>query len=238
MIWTLIRKDARLLRYYLRSAVVVTICCYLVPAIALNFLEISPDPDTPRGTAISLLVLVAGRNFGFISTGIFSALMAGSVFTLERSDRSAEFLACLPPTRRQNLVSKLSVILGPIGSMISVHILASIAAIQVAAYAPADSFLQNRLAFATDVFTYVAIIASTFGGALAASALLSSNGVPILCGLFCPFLVLSMVMLFGYVLDIPAEGDAFAMRYGTNSFAMGSALSVIGCYWYLTGNSP
>jgi ABC-type transport system involved in multi-copper enzyme maturation permease subunit len=126
MIWALIRKDARLLRNYLRSAVVVTGCSYLVTAIVIHR-ESLPDASTPWGIAMTLLVLALGSNLGFLSTAFMAALMAGSVFTLERSDRSAEFLACLPPTRKQNLVSKLSVVLVPIGLMIFVHILTNIA---------------------------------------------------------------------------------------------------------------
>ena len=237
MIWALIRKDARLLRNYLRSASLVTACAYLVTALAIHR-ESLPDASTPRATALALLVLAMGSNFGFLSTAFMAALMAGSVFTLERSDRSAEFLACLPPTRKQNLVSKLSVILGAIGIMILVHILANVAAHQIAAYVPADSFLRNRLVFANGIFTYVSIIVATLGGALAVSAFLNSNGVPVLCGLFNPFLVLSVVLILGYVLDIPAEGNAFANRYATSAFVMGGAFAVLGCYWFLTRNSP
>lgn len=236
MIWALIRKDARLLRNYLRSAVVVTICSYVVTAIVI-LRETLPDASTPRGTAMTLLVLALGSNLGFIATAFMAALMAGSVFTLERSDRSAEFLACLPPTRQQNLASKLSVILVPIGLMILVHILTNISAHQIAAYVPAGSYLRNRLVFATGILTYVSSIIASLGGALAVSAWLKSNGVPVLCGLFNPFLVLGVVLILGYVLDIPAEGDAFAQRYTTSAFVIGGAFAVMGCYWYLTRSS-
>ena len=236
MIWALIRKDARLLRNYLRSAVVVTGCSYLVTAIVIHR-ESPSDASTPWGIAMTLLVLALGSNLGFLSTAFMAALMAGSVFTLERSDRSAEFLACLPPTRKQNLVSKLSVVLVPIGLMIFVHILTNIAAHQVSTYVPAGSYLRNGLLFATGILTYVSIIIATLGGALAVSALLKSNGVPVLCGLFNPFLVLGVVLILGYVLDIPAEGDAFANRYATSAFVIGGAFAVMGCYWYLTRSS-
>jgi len=56
-------------------------------------------------------ILAGGSLFGILLVvPIFSSLLPASVLTLERSDRSSQFPACLPPTRLQIYLSKLIVI--------------------------------------------------------------------------------------------------------------------------------
>jgi hypothetical protein len=84
----------------------------------------------------------------------------------------------------------------------------------------------------------VAVIVSMMGGALAVSAWLKSNGVPILCGLLTPVFVMSFVSLIGRVLDVPSEGDAFEIRYATSSLVLGATFGYMGCYWFVTRSEP
>jgi hypothetical protein len=235
LIWGLIRKDARLLRLYLRSAFVATVACYLMMAI-LAAIYYQDEGITAR----AFLIFSHGSICGFTATAILASLLAGSVFTLERSDRSAEFLACLPPTRMQNLVSKLIVVLGATATMVTVHVLFFWASHLLLPFVrDQGGMLADRgLPSALTALTFVAAIISMAGGALAASAWLKSNGVPILCGLLTPVFVANFVSLIGRALDIPSEGDAFQIRYATSSLVLGVAFGYLGCYWYVTRSEP
>ena len=240
MIWALIRKDAGLLRTYLRSAIFATLACYLASIALVLIMIYYEDENAQNGASRALLICKGGSNCGFVATYFFAALLAGSVFTLERSDRSAEFLACLPPTRLQNLMSKLAVVLVATMMMISVHLFFAWLAHLFRPYVRGHSaqLSEQSLISVLYALNFVAIIVSVVGGALATSAWLKSNGVPILCGLFMPAFVASIVSLIGWVLEIPSEGDAFVIRYATSSLVFGVTFGYLGCYWYLTRSEP
>lgn len=235
MIWALIRKDARLLRLYLRTAFVATVACYLIMAV-LAAIYYGDEGITAR----AFRICSRGSNCGFPATAIFAALLAASVFTLERSDRSAEFLACLPPTRMQNLISKLIVVLGATAMMVAVHLLFLCASHLLLPYVRDQGgiFTESSLPSALSALTFIAVIVSMVGGALAVSAWLKSNGVPILCGLLTPVFVMSFVSLIGWAFDIPSEGDAYEIRYVTSSLFLGVTFGYTGCYWYVTRSEP
>lgn len=106
MFVAVLKKDLSLLRNYWRSAAVATIVCYAIAAVFVVWLTEYQDESMQQIGARSFLVLGVGSRIGMVVTVIFTVALAGSVFTLERSDRSAEFLACLPPTRLMNLVKQ------------------------------------------------------------------------------------------------------------------------------------
>jgi ABC-type transport system involved in multi-copper enzyme maturation permease subunit len=240
LIWALIRKDARLLRLYLRSALVATAGCYVIMAVLTVIFSSYQEESAQSLSNRAFLTCMGGSNGGLGITYFFAALLAGSIFTLERSDRSAEFLACLPPTRMQNLISKLTVVLGVTAMMVTVHLLFALSAKLLLPFVRGQSLIhsEERLNTGLNALNFVGVIVSVVGGAFAVSPWLKSNGVPILCGLLTPALVASAVSLIGWALDIPSEGDAFLIRYATSSFVLGVAFGVMGCYWYLTGSEP
>ena len=240
MLSALIRKDAGLLRTYLRCAAAATICCYLVSGIIVVVMSGYQDALAQGWMHRTLMTLQGGSTYGFVLTAFFAAMLAGSIFTLERSDRSAEFLACLPPTRHQNLISKLTVAVGATLAMVIIHILAIVVAVQLVPYVKEQGILliETPLPDALGVLSSVAAVTSVVGGALAASAWVKSNGAPILCGLLTPFLILMLFRTLVWSLDIPLWGDAFRIRITTSMVVLGLALGFSGCYWYLTRSEP
>jgi ABC-type transport system involved in multi-copper enzyme maturation permease subunit len=103
----------RLLRIYLLSFIAAIFICFAVSAVsnlmlawAGDELELVEDTKTLFSS-----ILAGGSLFGILLVvPIFSSLLPASVLTLERSDRSSQFPACLPPTRLQIYLSKLIVI--------------------------------------------------------------------------------------------------------------------------------
>lgn len=236
MIWALIRKDARLLRVYLRFAIAATVGCYLIMAILAVIFSNFPEKETQTVSHHAMLILIGGSNSGFAITYFLAALLSGSVFTLERSDRSTEFLDCLPPTRMQNLTSKLAVVIAATAAMVIVHLSSAWAANLLLPFVREESgiFTADRLPSVLHYLNFVTVIVSVVGGALAVSAWLKSNGVPILCGLLMPALVASILSLVSWALEVPSEADTFFVRFATSSLVLGVAFGYLGCYWYLT----
>ena len=237
MLRALLRKDARLLRVYLRISIATTLLLYPMSfALVCWFTGYYLDEARQTLAARTLVTLSGASNSGLVLTYLFAAILAGSTFALERSDRSSEFLACLPPTRWQNLTSKITVILTAIGSMIFLHNFASWIANQLVPYARSLApALEGSL---TTNFVMSSGIVCVTGIALAGSSLMKSNGGPSMLGLFSPLLSLAIVSVLGSLLEIPSEGNAFAMRYALTCLALGCASFLCGCFWYLNRSEP
>lgn len=117
-IWTLIRKDCRVFR---------------APIIAVAFMLILPHLITlydrwatyanPMGPSYFDRTLAGYAEVGLFMATIMCAVFGGAAFALERADRSAQFLAMLPVTREQIVVSKMIVTLGVLVAMVAINLL-------------------------------------------------------------------------------------------------------------------
>lgn len=236
MIWAILRKDLALLRLYLLAAVILTIGCYLFAIAFMTFATAFREQTMQTVVNRTFLSLDGGSQLGFIATGFLGALLAGSAISLERSDRSVEFLACLPPTRWQNLTCKLIVVGTALLLMIGIHLTANVASHLLIPYVPSDN--RPSIPDTTNVITFLCIIVSAAGGAWGFASCLKSNGAPILLGLGTPFLALALVAIAGWVLGIRSEGHSFQLRYNTGAIILGISLASIGSYLYLTRSEP
>lgn len=237
MIGALLKKDLQLLRVYWQAASVFTLAPYLISGAIVY--EISQYPKWLLSPATrALVILNYGSNLGLAITAFVAALIAGSAIPLERIDRSAEFLACLPPTRKQILISKLTIIFGITISMVTVHTVAVAIGHQLLPYARHDQSVDLVLPSLGKLALFLAATVSVTGGSFAASAWCNSNGIPTLCGLLTPAVAASLVSLIGYWLDVSSEGESFQARYLMASLALGCTFLILGSYWYLTRSEP
>lgn len=237
MLRTLIKKDVRLLKHFLVTSLVVTICCYVAATVVVIR---SPFEFTATGDAStwSYLILSFGGNLGFLSAAFCAAILAGSVFTLERADRSVEFLACLPPRRFSHLISKLTVVLTATFSMIALHAAALIASNMLIPYVQATTVSIADSVSLPTLFLLLAAIVTVIGGAIAISAWQKSNGVSILCGLLTPILLIKLIQSIEYLLAIPAASDGHSMRFAWTLLVIGLFLIFCGGYWYVERSEP
>ena len=239
MFAALVKKDMRLLQHYLLAAVVATLGCYIVTAAGVIWLTAYQDESMQTLPVRSFLLLRSGHTLGFGATAFCSVLIAGSIFTLERADRSAEFLACLPPSRLQHLASKFSVLFGMAALMIFVHITAALVSDTLLPHVRATNYPFTNGTQMSVVFRFVAIVLSMTGGALAVSAWQNSNGVPILCGLLTPPGIIALLQLLTYLLDVPmSDPDDFINRFSVFASLAGLGLIFCGAYWYIERTEP
>lgn len=236
MIKAIVCKDLALLRNYLWAVFALTIGCYLF-AIAFAIWGTYYHESAMKTFANrAFMSLGAGSQLGFIATGLLGTLLAGSAISLERSDRSVEFLACLPPTRWQNLASKFMVVGSLLMVMIAIHVCCNFFAQKLVPYVPSES--RPYVPDVTDVMTFVSIIVSMAGGAWGFASCMKSNGAPIVLGLGTPFLVLALVVLIGWSLGIKSEDESLQIRYTAGGFILGLTLGLVGTYHYLMRSEP
>ena len=231
MIWALIRKDLGLLRLYLRSLVGALIACFVAAAI-LIFWAAREGGELFKNyemmVSMVAAILAAGVLLGFVVVILFSSLLSGSVITLERGDRSSQFLACLPPSRLRNYLSKLIVIASVVLLTLSILLIAWFSANRLLHAADALSSTSEAqtfwdpnspLLFVTisvgmaaawdDAILHplFAILASMIGGSLLASLLSKSNAVPTLCGVLTPIAIIAAIVRGAVVwnIELPEE---------------------------------
>ena len=236
MIWTLIRKDLSLLRLYLRSLVGALIACFVAAAI-LIFWDVRDAGQSFADSRFMIASILAGGSLpGLIVVTIFSALLSGSIITLERSDRSSQFLACLPPTRLQSYLSKLVVVASAVLLSLGICLLAWFIAYQLnhsGEMSLGSSELSKKfnetnhlpiltaglLRFANawsdatlyKLFPLFAVLASTTGASLLASWGSRFNAVPAIFGLLTPiFLYVAIVAPVGQ-LKLMSFEEAFKL---------------------------
>ena len=238
MIWALIRKDLSLLRLYLRSLVGALIACFVAAAI-LIFWDIREVGQSFADSRFMIASILAGGSLpGLIIVTIFSALLSGSIITLERSDRSSQFLACLPPTRLQNFLSKLVVVASAVLLSLGICLLAWFIAYQLnhsgemslGSSALSKKFKESNhtpiftggfLRFAdawSDAILYIlfplcALTASIVGGSLLASLGSKSNAIPAFAGIATPILLYSAIMAPMGLLKLMSPEEAFKLFF-------------------------
>ncbi|MFN7289664.1 MAG: hypothetical protein ACK5YR_01100 [Pirellula sp.] len=236
MIWALIRKDLSLLRLYLRSLVGALIACFVAAAI-LIFWDIREVGQSFADSRFMIASILAGGSLpGLIIVTIFSALLSGSIITLERSDRSSQFLACLPPTRLQNYLSKLVVVASEVSLSLVICLLAWFIAYQLnhsGEMSLGSSELSKKfnetkhlpvltaglLRFANawsdatlyQLFPLFAVLASTTGASLLASWGSRVNAVPAIFGLLTPIFVYVAIIVSVALLKLMSFEEAFKL---------------------------
>ena len=230
MIWALIRKDFSLLRLYLRGLVGALIACFVASTILIfSAAREGIEPFKNCGMLFMIAgILATGVSLGIVVVIIFSSLLSASVITLERGDRSSQFLACLPPSRLRNYLSKLIVVASVVLLTLSILLFAWFVANRLLYAADAVSSTRDARAFpdpnspmlfvamsvgmarAWDVVVLhpvFAVLASMIGGSLLASLWSKSNALPALCGVLTPIAIVFAIVSVKVVwnIELPEE---------------------------------
>ena len=99
MLMQLIRKDLRICRLPILVGVTMTIGVFALMSTMDGF------SDVWRGGSIETwsVMLKTGSGLSTLTSSISLTMLAGTIFAVERADRSLAFLAYLPPSRAQVL---------------------------------------------------------------------------------------------------------------------------------------
>jgi hypothetical protein len=104
----LLQKDFRLYRAPICTAALTIVAPWLLLIVA-GFYRILAGPP-----ALGVNFLQTAAGFGIVSSIVVAAIFGGFAFSVERREKSADFLAMLPVSPWQVMGSKLLISLGPI----------------------------------------------------------------------------------------------------------------------------
>ena len=224
----LIWKDYRLNRslLILDAAALVVL---LVVGIALEVSHTWPAMPAPKAFADALF------SYGHLALGLtpfLTALLGGNAIACERAERSAHFLAYLPPTKWQILASKLVVAAGATGFFCGAILLLMYGIAPLITSRPAN-FLNSM---SSSPWGVVAGCILTFGVGWLGSACLETATIPAILALASPYM-----LGFG----LYAVATIFAVsRFeliewsGIASVGCGACAFAVGTWYYLHRVEP
>jgi ABC-type transport system involved in multi-copper enzyme maturation permease subunit len=223
----LLWKDYRLNRGLLLLGVLGLTGAYLIGLVA----EVS---HTWPVLAASTAWADALYSFGHMALGVMpflAALLGGNAIACERADRSAHFLAYLPPSKTKILVSKFLVAAGALG------VLAGANAVLIYAIAPLISpEPTNFLHMLGTLSGALASCVLTFGIGWLTSACFEKPTFPVLLALVFPFVLGYGLFLFASVTGI-SRFDVFQWA-GTVSVSIGLVAFLAGTWCYFRRVEP
>ena len=222
----LIWKDYRLTRPVLIVAVAVFGAIYGLGA-AMEIQASWPYPPPAAGWGN---MLVAYGTIALYMTFVVTALLGGHAIACERADRSAHFLAYLPPTKLMIVSSKLIVACAATAVMFGwVLLTARVIAPRLGA---------DGTDFAGAITPGAAAMTSalTFGVGWLASAKFESALVPIILAIASPVVVTLVLLTLARVLGIPSF--EMAGRAGRTCLGLGVIAFAAGTWVYFKRVEP
>lgn len=164
-------------------------------------------------------------------TPFIAALLGGNAVACERADRSAHFLAYLPPTKSQIVTSKLLLAASALAIFWGVILVATMVIAPLVSPEP-----TNFLYMVTGPWAAAAGCACTFGVGWLGSVFLEKPVAPVLAALVSPFVLGYVLFLFSAVTGI-SRFDVLEWSGGV-SLAIGIIACVAGCWYYFRRVEP
>lgn len=232
MLKALIWKDVRINRLPLLIVVFLLVVPYAVVASAVMQMPLWHESTTASAWAV---LLATGCYFSVMCSQAALAMLSGHVIAVERADRSIEFIAYLPPSRIQLLMSKLLVL----ASAIVVVWGANLALRELSGYLagdarnPAHALIADMASF----WSLAAVGALAMGAGWCASCTLSGTGGPVAMAFFSPMILVGLLQSLGFASGWPDE-FSFGSVYRTACWVCGFGLFAIGTVHFLRRVEP
>ncbi len=220
----LLKKDFGLCRHVLMGGVIALLVPYLAVIVYAACTSGLSDSESIEFLSLSLL----GASQTSVWLSVFSiAFLAGFVIAGERRDRSAEFLAFLPPGRSAILFSKAIVcVVWAAVVAISYFLVADL----IVPWISDDKYMYESTG--REIFLACSVLFSVFGTSWLASTMLTSPVLAVLVGLVAPYGVTMIVFLFQLKFGWELNGEMETSVYAVVLLAVGAVTFVGGwCYY-------
>lgn len=230
----LLWREYRLNRLILVTGAVLLLLPYLGAVIVLCWV---PEPLVIGGPPICNAMVASGfaSIYSIVLSQLTLALLGGNAFAGERADRSAEFMAYLPLSRRKRLVGKLSLSLSTAVLIWGVNLLVLLLLLCTAA----PSLPPKTGAHWGEFGYYVAITGLLFFGVgWLVSSLQSSPTFAVCAGMITPFLVVNILAATAWVYDIASLQPITEIGYAVTCPVLAVACFSIGTWYYLHRVEP
>ncbi len=231
MLTALVRKDLRLCRLPIIAGVLLLAAPFLMSAIMVMNMPLWEEATAASAWAV---LIATGCHFSAACSQATLAMLSGSLIAVERADRSAEFLAYLPPSRLEVLGGKLIVLGSGVCVIWGVNLCLDVVAGWLAGDIQAAHLLTDNLVG----FPQLAAVGMVaIGGGWCASACLDNTGPPVAVAFMSPLVVLGLVQLCRYLTGWPDALD-FARVYFTSCAVAGIGAFLFGSVYYLRRVEP
>lgn len=231
MLTALVRKDLRLCRLPILAGFLLLVGPFLMSAIMIVNMPLWEEATAASAWAV---LIATGCHFSVACSQATLAMLSGSLIAVERADRSAEFLAYLPPSRRQVLGGKLIVLASGVVVIWGVNLcLDAIAGYLAGGMSAAHALTDNLVGFPQ----LAAIGVLAIGSGWCASAGLESTGPPVALAFVSPFVMLGLLQLCRYLTGWPDALD-FAGVYFPSCAALGAGAFLFGSVYFLRRVEP
>lgn len=231
MLRALLWKDLRVNRLPLFIGVVLFLVPHGIVAAAVAHMPLWTEARPASALAV---LLGTSSYFSIMCSQAALAMLSGHVIAAERGDRSAEFLAYLPPTRAQVLLSKAAVLLGAGAVVWGVNLGLRLLANYLADGTDAARSLTGDM---TSLGHLAALGALAVGGGWCASAMLENSGPAVALALVAPVTLFGVLEFTYYVFGWP-DDHSFARIYFAGCWLAGIALFAGGSTYYLRRIEP
>ena len=225
----LLWKDCRVNQLVLIVGLLLAVAPFLI-AVPVNFYSERLHGALPRPWPEQL-----------VSTALFSlsfslltiVMLGGNAVAGERADRSAEFLAYLPPSRRAIITSKAVLAIG-VGLVIWIANLAVIYGLAPVTGRLSQEVALNLAAMRNESILFLAVTSVVlFGGAWLASSFVASPAVATGLGFVPPFVTGCLLMYF-----LGPEHPDIGSWYRIIALTLGVVFFVAGVAYYLRRVEP
>jgi hypothetical protein len=179
------------------------------------------------------VLLATGCHFSVMCSQASLAMLGGHVIAAERGDRSAEFLAYLPPTRAQVLLSKGFVVGASAAVVWGMNLSLRWTSELLAADIKADT-LTAGMASLTELAA-IGVLAT--GAGWCASAILENSGPAVGLALVAPIVLFGLLQLTRHLANWPDE-FSFSDVYFAGCWPVGLGLFLAGSAYYLHRIEP
>jgi len=232
MLKALIWKDVRINRLPLLIAVFLLVLPYGVVASAVMQMPLWQESTNASAWAV---LLATGCYFSVMCSQASLAMLSGHVIAVERADRSVEFIAYLPPSRFQLLISKLSVLASAAVVVWGVNLAIRELSGYLAGDAgdPAHALIADMASF----WSLAAVGALAMGAGWCASCMLSGTGGPVAMAFFSPMILVGLLQSLGFASGWPDQ-FSFGSAYRTACWLFGFALFAVGTVHFLRRVEP
>jgi ABC-type transport system involved in multi-copper enzyme maturation permease subunit len=231
MLTALVWKDLRINRLPLIVGAVLMIAPYvLLTAIVMN---LPLWEEATRATAWAVL-LASACQFSVMCSQASLAMLSGHLIAVERGDRSAEFLAYLPPSRALVLLSKAIVLAAALLVVYGVNLTLLEIASRLSADADATRVLTSNL---TSLPRLAAVGFLAMGAGWCASAMLDGTGTAVALAFVAPMALFGLLQATRAACNWP-DDLSFAAAYFGACRGVGLALAVLGTCSYLRRVEP
>ena len=231
MLIALIKKDIRICRLPILIGLLLLAAPFVLSWALIRTMPLWTEAVAQHAWAA---VLGTGCYFSLLCSFPTLAMISGCIIAAERADRSAEFLAYLPPSRRQILVSKFLVLLTTLiliwGTNLAIFLLANWLEGETDA---ASTVMQD---FST-VRIFLVVGIAGMGSGWLGSAISNNTGPAVGLAFITPVLIMPGIYLISQLTNWPSPLDYEGYFIGC-CLATGGLSFVLGTTYFLHRVEP